>query len=380
MANNVLYIYNMTTYGFEYHMLVPYSKTQDLRKKIELLRRDPSYNEYTPTEKDKIFLMPEADIPKFKVKPLCDKYKLHLVKDKTKADHVFISDNYWDKIHAYRNYYSMIRVDISRFKKLLNDSTTIFGKNVLNDPVIKAYIEDPSNTEVYMYSSIFASLCDDPDYRRSNPVGAFIYPGLYKNAAHQGVSGKYYTLARYEEMLNASCIQNMKNCITLVPYCNEENVITKEKYETLKKLLSSNDRNDNVVALEAMANCDYDKSIGFLLLLIKEYSATISLAPNVHNKNVACLFNYFDLVPGCHISVDHLMDTLIQKKSLDYRFIESFMDYLYEKIDNNMPTNKLVVKEIGFKPEVEAAFEVFAENGVEIVKDEEEVLNLQEDE
>lgn len=361
-------------------MLVPYSKTQDLRKKIELLRRDPSYNEYTPTEKDKIFLMPEADIPKFKVKPLCDKYKLHLVKDKTKADHVFISDNYWDKIHAYRNYYSMISVDISRFKKLLNDSTTIFGKNVLNDPVIKAYIEDPSNTEVYMYSSVFASLCDDPDYRRSNPVGAFIYPGLYKHAAHQGVSGKYYTLARYEEMLNASCIQNMKNCITLVPYCNEENVITKEKYETLKKLLSSKDRNDNVVALEAMANCDYDKSIGFLLLLIKEYSATISLAPNVHNKNVACLFNYFDLVPGCHITVDHLMDTLIQKKSLDYRFIESFMDYLYEKIDNNMPTNKLVVKEIGFKPEVEAAFEVFAENGVEIVKDEEEVLNLQEDE
>ena len=48
---------------------------------------------YTPQKNDKLYLFPECTIPRFKLKPFCDKYNVSIIRDINKANILFTKNN-----------------------------------------------------------------------------------------------------------------------------------------------------------------------------------------------------------------------------------------------------------------------------------------------
>ena len=49
---------------------------------------------YTPQKNDKLYLFPECTIPRFKLKPFCDKYNVSIIRDINKANILFTKNNF----------------------------------------------------------------------------------------------------------------------------------------------------------------------------------------------------------------------------------------------------------------------------------------------
>ncbi len=83
---------------------------------------------------------------------------------------------------------------------------------------------------------------------------------------------------------------------------NKDNfVVDLEKYEELKSFGNTKDKENLVLMMELMANCDFEKSFIYLLFLLKEFSQDIFPLKESSHVNFKSLLTYIGLRPtvGC---------------------------------------------------------------------------------
>ena len=104
----------------------------------------------------------------------------------------------------------------------------------------------------------------------------------------------------------------------LLKYINEDSIVIKwDRYEELKMLGSSEDPDNHRMLMQLMANCNYEKSTAYLLMLLKEFGKKITQHKFVDSVNFKSLLNYFKLnkksLPGLDI---HKLGIILQSKSM----------------------------------------------------------------
>ena len=63
-------------------------------------------------------------------------------------------------------------------------------------------------------------------------------------------------------------VYNQNNILRLI---NDSVILNNDSYDELTKILDSNDDHNIKLAMELIANCDYEKSAVYILLLFKYY-------------------------------------------------------------------------------------------------------------
>lgn len=128
----------------------------------------------------------------------------------------------------------------------------------------------------------------------------------------------------------------------LLSMLNKDNfVIDNEKYEELRAFGLTEDRENEVLMMELMSNCDFEKSIVSLLFLLKEFGPNIKNYKEANHVNFKSLLsflnidqsnlNQIDLVTITRILREHKKFTKTNAMKLSSLFADDYINYS----DNN---------------------------------------------
>ena len=127
----------------------------------------------------------------------------------------------------------------------------------------------------------------------------------------------------------------------------EEVIIDKELYNNLNSLFGSNDRENQVVALQALANCNYIKSAPYILKLLFDYSNSIYNLRERNHINFKSLLTFFNIerLYSSHSTIDNCIQKLNSKKLMSLENLQILID-LYNVNDFGIHSNYLTISKL----------------------------------
>ncbi|MBK7819406.1 MAG: hypothetical protein IPJ60_19095 [Sphingobacteriaceae bacterium] len=145
---------------------------------------------------------------------------------------------------------------------------------------------------------------------------------------------------------------------------NTGTIMNEDMYRETAKLFESSDNTNTVLAMEAMANCDFQKSAVYLLLLIRENSTKIYNSSNRNHVNFKSLLRYFNITAYTltRLSVDDLLNSLRAQKLLSLTNLNMLMPLIMETVKEKGDMQHIKVKDVELSNE---ALTSIAENILE---------------
>lgn len=278
-------------------------------------------SEYIPNEKDCLYFLPGCTVPRFKISKFIKKYNNKMVKFRDKANTLFISNKIQKNIfEPYSNNFSYI-------KKTL---------------ILKYISSEEKQNEIMNSSSEYVKIGPQYHLPRNLKIEDDICSYQFKD--HNMVD-------LFKNIYLNSCI--IYNESLIFKYLNDYNVLSEQQYHSIKLLFESEDVKDTNLAMETLANCDFEKNCVFIVLLLAEYKTKINKSNVKNHVNFKTLLNYFQLDLNSRIDIDVITECLINKNLLnDFTFnqltplahdaINNKYSSDYFKIGNLIPSENLI--------------------------------------
>lgn len=306
--------------------------------------------EYIPQAKDRLYIFPGCTIPRFKLKLVCDNYNIAISKTKDKAN-IIISDpdaNIEDRyFKSFGNCYQAMKKPLLDY---LRKSSASLGELI---QAIENLEEDTvliHNTAIYHFREwglngrryIFIDE-DDVEYGK--------YTTSEINCLPECISLRQYLNDEAKaEFLNMATAKKLYHQDAIIKLINgSAAVIDESMYQSLRSMFESNNNSDIQVAMEAMANCDIEKSITYLLLLFKEYGKdALYNHPSKHHVNFKSLTKYL-LGKGHYmhnLDIDNCVEILRDKGLLNSQNLSVFMKEAKEIVREKGETEYFVVTDV----------------------------------
>jgi len=109
----------------------------------------------------------------------------------------------------------------------------------------------------------------------------------------------------------------------LQKYITNSVALDRKSYDELNEMLASSDNNNQVLAIELMANCDYETSLVYLLFLIKNNSQTIRNRKESSHVNFKSLLEYINYDHNWYYTnIDSVIEILSNHKQLNKENME----------------------------------------------------------
>lgn len=252
--------------------------------------------EYIPQNGDRIFIDPQCNIPRFKLRAWGEPQNISIVRSIDKANIKVVCDNTTDS-YLQSKYWAVMR--ISEFKLL--------PKNKKYDEVYKfidAKLETGEITSKdyigcdYHFELKIEDLVDRDEDNLFESVHLYFF-----DEERDG-----------EKMIRELSDPNNpfyhENAILNIINDAHGTVMDEEMYNTIKSLFESSDENNHVVAMESMANCKYSESAIFLLKLIQQYKSQIYNNRVKNNVNFKSLLNFFNVNLYRSYDIEQMLDSL----------------------------------------------------------------------
>jgi hypothetical protein len=291
---------------------------------------------YTPTKGDRLWFYPGCDIPRFKVKQFCIKNDVAVVKYKEKSSVRFMGpDTIKDMILAFNGRI----VPKDHFLNWL-DGILCNAYMELKDSVAKSQADF-----VYVYGGAMGSFCKKDLFGTK-----VLYPRT--DTAQYGYE-RYVepeSFQQLSEMINDTGLKSQDDMLSLLNTGVEMDL---EMYTEIHRLFESTDKENTKLAMEALANCDFQKSAVYLLLLLKEYGSKISDSGNKHHVNFKSLIKYFQITNLENISVDDMINALRYQKLLSVDNLNRLMPLAMDKIRESGDMENIKIKDVELSPEAE---------------------------
>ena len=132
----------------------------------------------------------------------------------------------------------------------------------------------------------------------------------------------------------------------------EEIILDKELYNNLNSLFISSDKENQVVALQALANCNYIKSAPYILKLIFDHSNEIHSLREKNHINFKSLLTFFNIerLYNSRSTIDNCIKKLNSKKLMSLENMQILID-LYTVDDFGINSNYLTISKLTFTSE-----------------------------
>lgn len=360
-AIKTIYIDKLPVKNF--NQRIEYSNVEVFEKKptIDILK-----NDYKPVAGDKLYIFPECNIPRFKVKGFCEANNISIVKFKDKANIWFTNKTNIEKCFDYKNYTKAVKK--TSFLKYLDEA-----KKRSSDPQLAQLYIDIQNVEndfILVYRSIIYNcnqhgLFNGPKYEflersdlEKEDDNGYIIPYDESLLDIINEDDDYYSFADDENKNEYISLFNHGNVYdesALVSQLNSELVMDKEIYEGMKNLFESDDSSNHKVAMESMANCDFLKSAIYLLFLVKDYRYRMFDSDMKNHVNFKSFLKFFNINLRTYMSFDNIVKTLIDKDIMTRENLELIMPFATEEVFKSGETEYFKATGVTHSDEVEKA-------------------------
>lgn len=334
--------------------------------------------DWTPDPKDRLYFFPGCSVPRFKVK---DKYKVTIKPEYATA--AFISPT---ELKASDDMFDVI-----------NNAITIDG-NYLSQWL--AYIYGETHHFVVKFKSLFLN-CDDrvimhqdhwykvlnycPDdanikssirkYRQDQWGEDWGCPSL-KDKLNRGLS--FYNPVPNSKLDRLNCEIYSQDAI--LKYLNEDSVIIDAKrYEELRLMANSSDKENIILVMELMANANFKESFVYLLLLLKEFNSKIADRKEVNHVNFRALLNFFNMDPNKikNIGIETMMSGMKKHKQFTRENVQRISQF-FANPKNAFPDTEHFTSGPVLKPEAESMLDDdYVQDDDEVhIPEEEDSFNL----
>ena len=317
---------------------------------------------YNPVKEDKLFFISGCNIPRFKVKKFCTKTNTAVVKYANKATIKFIGP---DTIRCYIDSLGGMLYDnsvlINHITKFMHIDMVNYGAHC---DLINALSTSGQPCCIVMHYAIY--------YNKSDISNLKILP-LFNGS--EVVPSFKFKEGGYELYCELQLSSNIYNQDELLNYINDGNIMTHNEFISIQRMFNSSDKQNIVLAMETMANCDYQKSAVYLLLLIRDFGNQIYNQPTKHHVNFKSLCKYFNIDTLSNFNCNDIITTLINKKLLNKQNLDKLMPVISEDL---IASNEFFkVKELEYDDNIEKALHdnILDKDHDTTICDEEEELN-----
>ena len=254
-----------------------------------------SAGEFVIQKGQKLFFFPGCTAPRFKVRQLCQKEDMAIVRTPDKATVAIIGD------------------DTSN--ELVKEHAS-YGKTFNKDEILGIIEYDKAGTNMLG----FIERLKQPHIAEEVIAADWGTMNFLIGLGCTSYSEKYWTgditaLEYFDSVMELQV--PFVTQASLIRYLSQGTVMTEERYQELQNILSSNDTSNVSLAMEIMANCDYEKSALYLLLLLKNNTYAISIRKEKNHVNFQSLCKFFGVEPGHHFTLEAILQKLKAKKLLN---------------------------------------------------------------
>jgi hypothetical protein len=292
---------------------------------------------YTPTKGDKLWFYPGCEIPRFKVKQFCVKHDVSVVKYKDKSSVRFMGpESIKELIESYNG----------------RATTKDIFLQWLDTVMCNAYV--PLRDAIVATQSAFVFI-------KGGALGSFCKKDLFgtKVLFPRTDEAPYHSIdyikddENYQQLTDMMSDVNLRSQDDLLSLLNTGVEMDQKMYDDIHRLFESSDKENTKLAMEAMANCDFQKSAVYLLLLLKEYGQKMSDSGNKHHVNFKSLIKYFQIRNLENMSVDSMIDSLRHQKLLSVDNLNRLMPLAMETIKKEGDMRNIKIKDVELSTEAE---------------------------
>jgi len=295
-------------------------------------------NDYKPMLGDNLYFSKDCSVPRFKLKSFCEKHQVKITTNNDKANIVFISEKFIDE------YTDSDWGSTTDYTDFITFANLVFPKN----KAILTFINQTSNLNLDNVSSSVTTKIKFNSYRIKNSFANTKNINLKASINHHD---KYCSIDNYDtvnKMLNGKKVYNQNNILRLI---NDSVILNKDSYDELNKILDSNDDHNIKLAMELIANCDYEKSAVYILLLFKSYGEKMWNSGNRAHVNFKALTSFFNLSSKYDMSrlcLDDLIVCLKERNLLSEENKSILMPIAFEEMQNNNRFDHFKITDIKF--------------------------------
>jgi len=323
--------------------------------------------EYNPTPKDRLYFYPGCSILRHKVREWGKTDNITITRHQDKATAEFIAMNTLKQMFTDQ-YITKVSKDMFIEFLTLNYPEDNFElqideiRNTVSDFV---YLDIGWDIQQWL---LFDSQNNNNNGKnRAKEVGITIsLKDLWRkynlNAAkhdqiHRGFTAWMddKTFDQLTHLFNSTKVYTQES---LIQHINKgATIIDNGMYMQLNNMLASNNKEDIIVAMECMANCNLDRSLGKILLLLKNhYGSAIHSRKEKNHVNFKSLLTFINM-PGLNwITYDNIIDNMMDKGLLDKQTLEELMPLVKHDMKKNHDTGHFKINTITVSNEVKRYF------------------------
>lgn len=305
----------------DYDYIYQIDQNSNVVNEVNLIEKSLNIVDRVPNSGDKMYFLNGVTVPRFKIKEYHRNKGTSVVKYIESSNLVIFSKSSISKYFSYHYLYEYSKNDIIQY---LNNWMVInLNKTdkdlILDEKWAQKFIEDLNSCEDVLMKY---------NYHHKHYLNE---QGIYyvKNSNIQFLYSDEYI--KLQKIVNIKC--DFINEFSLLKELNTSITMDLEMYESIQKLMDSSDKENMKLAMEMMANCNYDSSALYLLLLLKKYNREISNMRSIKHVNFKAMLNYFELSPNSNFNfdIDGLITILKERKI----FVKSQMNILIPMILEN---------------------------------------------
>lgn len=280
---------------------------------------------------DKIFFAPGINIPRVKMKNIYNEFGVRSVRDVDQADKVFVGVKTIDEMTSSSWYYG---VKTEAFK-------TFFSSLIVDEHIDQHDFQKITDAlEFYTNEYVLIDSWSEVRYMKDYDC----IPGHIKQEDVLSSNSFSYFTTEGAEIYEKLITKSLYHEDSLLKYINGTDavVIDEQMFKTLSEMLASGDTDNTVLAMEIMANSNYEESLVYLLFLFEDYGNKIGDQRSRNHVNFKGLTGYLNIHPSGIIQ-DKVCEVLLEKNAVT----KENMTLVLKKFETTLPNYYTYFKPIG---------------------------------
>ena len=305
---------------------------------------------------DKVYFVPGVNIPRVKIKNIVMDYGASITRDVTQATKI-IGYNTKSEYFQYQGDYKLNSSATVEFLKAIreigkqekNVELNIDGHCIEKVVGLLDYIEVNNiniNQIGFFTDWLFVRSAKNFDKDATN-----CYSLLYNLGNNYEYKYYYNFKTKLPKEFTEFNHTDLYSEVAMLEQINGDDalIIDQEKYDQLASMFQSSDRDNHVLAMEIMSNCDYSESFFFLLLIFANYGDVFRYNRAKNHVNFKALLNYMELLPSSmsvpiHLIIKKMFKRgLLKQEHLDY-MVKHYLYNIFSMYDDMFEVHTLTVK------------------------------------
>ena len=306
---------------------------------------------YVPTAKDKLYFFQGCNVPRYKVREWGKKHDISITSKADKATAKFIPRKGITDLIKNTWMGRVSRPDMLEFIINNYDIKSGTGQEMF-DLISNSNVNYIYLNYVYThYRQWFSSA--NSQQRNQNPgktiedLGGKAITEHYNNSTNSNLTA----------LSSLDSTQNLYLEEEIIELSNEDAaVLDKNMFDQLSLMFDSDDKKSWVMALSIMTDCNIQKSLHWVLLLLVEYSNTIKILKERNHVNFKSLLKYIDKPNWDYLRHDDIIDVLMDKEALTHNILRETALEVKEILGQSYNTKHFKIKTVEVSDEVKDYF------------------------